>query len=216
MTWTACALELPYTILPWRGSTGGMTTQKWRKRKEVSKLGISTKEEESWEVCHDHTVARGRWIWIFLKKSHGLNGSPNLDIEDQVFALVEQNLPPKPITPSRVSSSVNYSTPIKSNTGSQQGDGQKHGDIDDLMLEEIRDCTDKDTKRFYKKYFEGRPWSTKAEKIVKDAKDANRKPVTNGRVIQICHLTKTVFWNGLRASEKVLSEVSGQLLPVNG
>lgn len=102
---------------------------------------------------------------------HVLNGSPDLDIWDQVFALVEQNHPPKPTTPRMVFSSVNYSTPVKSNTGSQRGDEQKHADIDGRMLEEIRDCTYKDTKGFFKKYFEGHPWSAKAEKIIKDAKD---------------------------------------------
>ncbi|MCJ1345689.1 hypothetical protein MMC31_003898 [Peltigera leucophlebia] len=99
---------------------------------------------------------------------HVLNGSPDLDIWDQVFILVENNLSPKPTTPPKVSSSVNYSTPFKSNAGSQRGDEQKHGDID-RMLEEIRDCMYKDTKGFYEKYFEGTPWSAKAEKIVKDA-----------------------------------------------
>lgn len=104
---------------------------------------------------------------------HVLNGSPDLDIWDQVFALVQQNLPVKPNTPRKVFGSMNYSTPVKSNTSSQRGDEQKHGDIDDPMLEEIRDCTYKDTKGFYTKYFEGHLWSAKVEKIIKDAKDAN-------------------------------------------
>ncbi|MCJ1347236.1 hypothetical protein MMC31_005458 [Peltigera leucophlebia] len=97
---------------------------------------------------------------------HVLNGSPDLDIWDQVFTLVEQNLLSKR---RKVSSSVNYSTPVKSNAGPQRGDEQKHGDIDVCMFEEIRDCMYKDTKGFYEKYFEGPPWSAKADQIVKDA-----------------------------------------------
>lgn len=100
---------------------------------------------------------------------HIIKGS-DLDIWEEVFALVGQKppiTPSKPYTPPEFSKLVNFGPPVRSNASSQRGDEQKHSDIDRRMLEEIRDCTYNNTKGFYEKYFEGRPWSTKAEEIVK-------------------------------------------------
>ncbi|KAI9764729.1 MAG: hypothetical protein M1840_008121 [Geoglossum simile] len=90
--------------------------------------------------------------------------APDLDIWNAAFELVAE-----PRTPPTVLNSSVHDTPVKSNSGSQQGSEQDHSDIDNRMLQEVSGCVYNNTKGFYEKYFEGRSWSSATERIVREA-----------------------------------------------
>jgi hypothetical protein len=73
------------------------------------------------------------------------------DIWNAVFSLISL----RATTPTVVNKAI-LDTPFKSNSSSQQGSEQTHDEIDPRILQEINDCVYKDTKGFYRKYFEGR------------------------------------------------------------
>ena len=81
------------------------------------------------------------------------------------------------VTPPTVFNKANLDTPLKSTSSSQQGSGKTHDEIDPRILQEIDGCVYQNTRDFYKKYFEGVPWSVTVEKIV----DAINPQIVNGR-----------------------------------
>lgn len=88
----------------------------------------------------------------------------DIEIYSALFALVAP-----PTTPPRLTSpTLVQDTPVKSNSASQQGSEQLHGDIDRRIIQEIDGCMYTDTKGF-EKYFENKSWSEDVEQIIQDA-----------------------------------------------
>ena len=88
------------------------------------------------------------------------------DIWSAVYDLVTESGATSPPT---ISNKVPIDTPLRSNSSSQQGSEQTHRDIDQRILQEIDGRAYNDTKGFYEKYFEGKPWSSTADQIVRAA-----------------------------------------------
>ena len=95
-----------------------------------------------------------------------IGGVSDLEIWNTVFTLVA---PPKATTPPTVFNRVILDTPLKSTSSSQHGKEQIHKKLDERILQEVNGCVYNDTKGFYKKYFEGKSWSSTAEQIIRDA-----------------------------------------------
>ena len=96
--------------------------------------------------------------------------APDEDIWKAFITLVKSRMTP-PITSNKVS----FDTPFKVNTSSQQGSSQIHDDLDPRIAQEINGCIYKNTEGFYEKYFEGKPWSPKVDKIVQTANPKIKK-----------------------------------------
>ncbi len=98
--------------------------------------------------------------------------APDSAIWNAVFVLVA-----KPTTTPTNSFKLESNTPLKSTTSSQQGSEQTHAEIDYRILQEVDLCLYENTKGFYEKYFEGRPWTAT---VARFAQNANPQ-ICNGR-----------------------------------
>ena len=79
-------------------------------------------------------------------------------IWDAAIALVT------PKTPPIIANNLPFDTPFKSNS-SLRASEQIRAIIDERIQQEINGCVYKYTESFYEKYFEGKKWSAKAERI---------------------------------------------------
>lgn len=73
-------------------------------------------------------------------------------------------------TPQRCLSAGFKDTPFTFSSASQQGGEQTRNLIDHRVWEEIRDCTYRDAKGFFKKYFENKEWSSRAQDVYESIK----------------------------------------------
>ncbi|QKX58161.1 uncharacterized protein TRUGW13939_05282 [Talaromyces rugulosus] len=70
-------------------------------------------------------------------------------------------------------------TPVRSTSSLQKGSEQTRRVVEGRIFEEIRDCTHKGVRGFFKKYFEGKYWSQRVEdgyRRVLDSEDGSRWP----------------------------------------
>ncbi|KAF2787657.1 hypothetical protein K505DRAFT_379435 [Melanomma pulvis-pyrius CBS 109.77] len=121
---------------------------------------------------------------------HILDQAPDQNIWDAVIALVTLKT-----TPPSLPSALSLDTPLKSTSSSQRANEQTHDDMDERILQEINGCVYKDTGGFYEKYFEGKEWSTEAERITERVDPQ----VRNGRWTEYPALpSQTAFLNWLQ------------------
>lgn len=73
-------------------------------------------------------------------------------------------------TPQRPISAFSSDTPYTFSSASQQGTEQTRRLIDHRVWEEIRACTFRDAKGFFKKYFEDKDWSSRAQEVYESIK----------------------------------------------
>lgn len=86
----------------------------------------------------------------------------DIEIWGAVFNLIttiSHTSPPTSIPPSF------DSTPITHSSASQQGDEQTRRAVEIRIFEEIKDCTYRNVEGFFSKYFEGKDWTERTEKI---------------------------------------------------
>ncbi|KAL7270069.1 hypothetical protein RUND412_007231 [Rhizina undulata] len=85
-----------------------------------------------------------------------------------------------------------FGTPIKFTSSSMQGSEQIHRLLDERILQEIDGCVFRDTQGFYRKYFEGKPWSPNLEVIIK----ATNPKINDGRWADFPEVpSQQVFFN---------------------
>lgn len=85
----------------------------------------------------------------------------DIDIWTEVIGLIRaisHATPPPSLPPS-------FDTPITHSSASQQGTEQTRKKIEPRVFEEIRHCTHRAVEGFHEKYFQGRPWSRRANRI---------------------------------------------------
>ncbi|KAL9098225.1 MAG: hypothetical protein Q9163_006079 [Psora crenata] len=99
--------------------------------------------------------------------------APDSDIWHAVYTLVSKFR----TTPPTILGKAPPDTPYKTTSSSLQGSEQLHRLLDERILQEVNGCVYTDMKGFYEKYFEGRAWSSTAERIAGEA----RPQVINGR-----------------------------------
>ncbi|OJD13926.1 hypothetical protein ACJ73_09140, partial [Blastomyces percursus] len=87
----------------------------------------------------------------------------NFDVWKTVFTLIDTN--PRRTTPPASLPPSFDGTPVKSTSSSQKGSEQTRELVNPRIFEEIRGCTFRNVKGFFKKYFEGKNWSGKADAI---------------------------------------------------
>lgn len=73
-------------------------------------------------------------------------------------------------TPQRLMRVPSSDTPYTSSSASQQGAEQTRRLIDHVVWEEIRTCTFRDAKGFFKKHFEDKAWSSRAQHVYETIK----------------------------------------------
>ncbi|KAJ8113967.1 hypothetical protein ONZ43_g5016 [Nemania bipapillata] len=86
--------------------------------------------------------------------------------DQEILAALLSLLRNQVATPPTVYNEPPIDTPFKSTSSSQRADEPTHDDLDERILQEINGCVYKDTEGFYEKYFEGKPWSKEAQRIV--------------------------------------------------
>lgn len=74
-------------------------------------------------------------------------------------------------TPQRCLSAPSNDTPFTLSSASQQGSEQTRNLIDHRVWEEIRACTYRDAKGFFKKFFEDKEWSSRAQDVYEAIKE---------------------------------------------
>lgn len=104
--------------------------------------------------------------------TQAIEPAPDVAIWNEVFALVARST----TTPTN-SFKLEPDTPFKSTTSSQQDSEQTHAGIDPRILQEVDLCLYENTKGFYKKYFEDKPWTSS---VARFAQEANPQ-IRNGR-----------------------------------
>ncbi|KAG9238033.1 hypothetical protein BJ875DRAFT_532559 [Amylocarpus encephaloides] len=94
-----------------------------------------------------------------------------------VFELVQRTIP---VTPPIAFKKAVFDTPLRSSSASQSGSEQTHDEVDQRIVEELTGRVYYDVGGFYKRYFEGKPWTKNVRDIYEESRAQYIKGCWNG------------------------------------